>query len=653
MRKIFWLAVLCLLLAANAAIFGAGRPAAQVLNLPEGGVVAADDDEEKPDVTGRVARISFIRGEVKIKRIGSDDWEKAVLNLPLIEGDEISTGTGARLELQFNNYVHVRLDQEGSLKFSVMKDEGVALSLSQGTMNLRVTNFDKAGGYFEIDAPKTTIAVEKSGSYRVDAGKAGDAELHVSVTSGGSARIYSENAGFTLKSGRGARVFVTGNNAGEWETADAAKFGDDFDTWTADRDATIAKRLSAAYYDKYYDEDIYGADDLNDNGEWVYTSTYGYVWRPYASALSGYADWSPYRYGSWRWVGAYGWTWVNDEPWGWATYHHGRWVYDRGYWVWCPYGYYRPRHSWWFPAIVSINIFNDNVCWYPLGYRHRWRNYNGHGHGGNVGGTRVELDQKVRHGVRGNPGDATVGVTEPPIPITGIVSVPVSDFGTKTGRIKPVPPPVAKVILAKGEQDGGAALPDGREVMRGRKNDVATTPPVFSQGIPVKIGAAERVDAKPLDTQLRETKIFGGRAKAPVNETATSSPLVEGPRSTGAVVRLPRERKLEDTAERVESKPADTERISRPRPVKVEADRPETVERKPAERETKQRETRSVERPVQIAPREERPTRSEPPRQTPPARSDPPPQREPPRTEPKPVEKPSVVEHKERTKDGR
>src|SRR6476620_5710548 len=222
MRKIFWLGVLCLLFAINAAVFGAGRPASQILNLPEGAAQTADGDDEKPDVTARVARISFIRGEVKIKRSGSDQWEKAVLNLPRIEGDEISTGTDARLELQFNNYVHARLDHDGFLKFSVMKDEGVALSLSQGTMNLRVTNLEKAGGYFEIDAPKTTIAVEKSGSYRVDAGKAGDSELHISVTSGGSARIYSENAGFTLKSGRGARVFVTGDNAGEWETADAA-----------------------------------------------------------------------------------------------------------------------------------------------------------------------------------------------------------------------------------------------------------------------------------------------------------------------------------------------------------------------------------------------------------------------------------------------
>ena len=69
-----------------------------------------------------------------------------------------------------------------------------------------------------------------------------------------------------------------------------------------ERDAIIAKRIADAYYDKYYDQDIYGAEDLNDNGEWIYTRKYGYVWRPFRSSISSYANWSPYRYGHWRWT---------------------------------------------------------------------------------------------------------------------------------------------------------------------------------------------------------------------------------------------------------------------------------------------------------------------------------------------------------------
>jgi hypothetical protein len=638
MTKMFWLAAVCLL-ASNAVVLAGGRTPAQRLNLPESFVQATDgDEEEKPDVTARVARISFIRGEVKIKRVGNDEWEKAVLNLPLIEGDQVVTGSDGRLELQFNNYAHLRLDHDASLQFTVLNDEGVALSLSQGSMNLRITDLEKARGYFEVDAPKTTIAIEKSGSYRVDAGKAGDTDLQLSVTGGGSARIYSENAGFTLKSGRSARVFVVGDNAGEWETAEAGKSADEFDDWAAERDSTIAKRLAAAHYDKYYDQDIYGAEDLNDNGEWIYTSSYGYVWRPYSAAINSYANWSPYRYGHWRWVGAFGWTWVNDEPWGWATYHHGRWIYDRGYWVWCPYSYHRPRRSWWFPAIVSINIFNNNVCWYPLSYRHRWRNYNGH-HGSNNG----------RHdagGVRGGITRTPIGQGVIEVPVEGVVSLSVNDFGTRTGGVRTVPGPLAKTILARGDQEG-IELPDGRGTLRDSRNEIAVSRPAVRQLPTVKTGAAERVDARPLDTELRETRMFGGRAKPTVHSVPSDEP-----RPTGVVVRPARETKPVERPEVVESKRAEAGRGPRPRPIRGDS---ETVERKPVE----PREVRPVERPSRNEPREQRPTRDESPRPTrdesprlpPPPRNDTP--RETPRAEPRPEERPTVVQRKETPKDGR
>src|SRR5213075_1768107 len=86
----------------------------------------------------------------------------------------------------------------------------------------------------------------------------------------------------------------------------------------------------------------------------------------------------------------YGWTWANDEPWGWATYHHGRWFYDAGYWYWSPYGYHRYAQSWWFPALVVLNVYDNNVCWYPLPYNYAYYNYNfyynSHHHGWDHGG---------------------------------------------------------------------------------------------------------------------------------------------------------------------------------------------------------------------------------------------------------------------------
>ncbi len=338
--------------------------------------IASDDvDDYTPDVTARVARISVLRGEAQIRHLDSQDWERVTQNLPIVEGDEIATDADSRLEIQFNKDNYLRLSENSYLKVTTLRDEGIALSLPNGTMNLRVLNFDKDRTFFEIDAPQSTVAVQKAGMYRIDAGDKDQTKVRVTVTDDGLARIYADNSGFTLRSGRSSELQLAGRFAGEWDTTDASRYADDFDSWALERDAVIAKRLRDAHYDQYYDSDIYGAEDLNGYGDWVYTKKYGYVWKPYGNATASYDNWSPYRYGQWRWIPPYGWTWVNDEPWGWATYHHGRWVYDDD-WYWSPYAQYRSRRSWWSPALVVVSYIGSSICWYPLPYNYGYYNYN-------------------------------------------------------------------------------------------------------------------------------------------------------------------------------------------------------------------------------------------------------------------------------------
>ncbi len=642
MRRVLWTAMLLLLSAWG--VLATGR-LPQAINLPDDGFVAADDDEEKPEVTARVARISFIRGDVQVRRAGNDEWEKGVLNLPLIEGDEIASGSDSRVEIQFNNYAHLRIDHDALLKLSVMKDEGVALSLSSGTLNVTVRDMDKAGGYFEIDAPKTTVAVEKSGSYRIDAGQAGDRELRVSLTGGGSGHVYSQSAGFTLKSGRSARVFLDGDNAGEWETADAAKLTDDFEAWTAERDSLIEKQLASAQYNKYYDEDIYGADDLNDNGEWIYTSTYGYVWRPYAGSINTYANWSPYRYGHWRWMGPYGWTWVNDEPWGWATYHYGRWVYDSGFWVWSPYGYYRPRHSWWFPALVSIAIVNNNVCWYPLGFHHHWRNFSrGNGGGPGVGPTPRD---PIHGGVRVLPGADTAAVRRPTrhpalddaIPVEGVVAVATADFGVRTKGTRSVPTAVAREVLAKKDAEvidipNGGHSPNSDIIAAGPKLDAVVKR--------APTGAAVRTGDGPMAQELKTKRILGDRQPLTKSDATPAVETQSDVRSTGAVtrpvVRTPQIKPVDHAVDK-STKATDPERVDterKPRP-------PVVIDRAPPP-------SRGGDDTPRVDKRPSPPQDTAKPRSDPPARTPPPAKENPPA---KPAEKPSVVERKVEAKDGR
>ena len=473
-------------------------------------------DDEEPEVKNRVARISFIKGDVQIKRSDNDQWEKAVLNLPIVEGDEITTGTDSRFEIQFGAYSHLRVSERSVLKISSLRDNLVALSLPEGNLTASLTRFDPDSESFEIDAPLTTVAILKSGRYRVDAGPAGYEAVRVSIPETGEARIYSNNSGFTLREGRSARIFVTGRYIGEFENSDASQYVDTFDRWALDRDELIAKRQAQAYYGRYYDTDIYGADDLNDNGEWINTPDYGYVWRPYRNATSGYSDWSPYRYGSWRWVPAFGWAWVNDEPWGWATYHHGRWIWYNGGWYWAPYAYHRQQRSWWYPALVVLSVFNGNVCWYPLPYHHAYYNYNRH--------YRHRRDDDRRTSAAAPVAQATPRLGQPvepsrniiPIPPdTSVVSVPLGDFGKNRGGFSRVPRELGKTIVARTptQQDDVPQLPTIRDIGGKLGDDIrAARPQEPSRATPVTVGAAKRSDdGGPLDNSLKNRIIMGNR----------------------------------------------------------------------------------------------------------------------------------------------
>ncbi|MGH9528120.1 MAG: hypothetical protein ACRD2F_15685, partial [Terriglobales bacterium] len=52
-----------------------------------------------------VARISLVQGQASLLRSGATAWGQALLNTPLVEGDEVYTAPGARMEIEFD-YAH-------------------------------------------------------------------------------------------------------------------------------------------------------------------------------------------------------------------------------------------------------------------------------------------------------------------------------------------------------------------------------------------------------------------------------------------------------------------------------------------------------------------------------------------------------------------
>ncbi len=636
---------------------------------------AVTADDYTPEVTARVARIGFLRGEAQIRRADAKDWERATQNLPIVEGDEITTETGTRLEIQFNSRTYLRLAENSYLKIVALKDEGIAVSLPQGSLSVRVLEFDLDKTYFEIDAPQTTVAVQKAGMYRVDAGNKQKAEVRVAVTEAGEARIYSESSGFTLRSGRSARVYLEGNFAGEWETGDAAVYADNFDEWALERDAIIAKRLKDAYYDKYYDRDIYGAEDLNEYGEWIYTRKYGYVWRPFRNSVSAYADWSPYRYGHWRWIPPYGWTWVNDEPWGWATYHHGRWVYDDGYWVWTPYGQIRYRRSWWSPALTVVTWNGSLICWYPLPYDSHNYNYNRHYSSRRRNTTIINNNTTV---IVNNPPVVTnpnqTVVTAAPnltneqrtariqtphlqrVPASAVIAVDASEFGRRAGGFRVAPPDAARTVLAKTPEtiDSSPLLPTLTDLNGRLSREIITAaPPVARTETRARIGASERHDNGSLDGKLRKERIFGNRSPVVASPAQTETPIQNGEirenrrdrRPTGAVERT-------ETNNNGEAEINRKQRVPYQPPVGeangADGQKPAERERQKPARQRRDDTNDNQSPPVYEAPRERPKERSKPPEETPryeapkPPREEPrpdPPRREERRNDPPPAKR--------------
>lgn len=658
---------------------------------------ASDDDTYKDDdygyeETARVARVSLLAGDVSLRRSGSDKWERASLNTPLVEGDRLATGENSRLEIQIDARNFLRVGAYATVDIVTLRAEGVALSLPEGTATLRLARFTREREYFEIDAPGTTIAAQAEGLYRLDVERGG--KVRVSVREGGRARLYSENSGFTLRENRAAEtVFYDNAKEPDWEFSDLRPF-DNWDTWVDERERFLLARLRYDGRDRYYDNDVWGAEELDAYGDWVQTKDYGYVWRPRTTVINNYYNWAPYRYGRWAWVPPYGWTWVADEPWGWAPYHYGRWVSVDNRWCWAPRGYYGYRNrSWWRPALVAfVNVrlsFGDNICWYPLPYHHSDPHSNF---------WRRARDRERLTALRRDELANLQRVN--PIYQRAVSGLPAREFGRGSIRAQPADAATARLALATdpvrgrlpvrptGDDDANAAAALRARPGEGRRAAIAARGDGASDGDPAR-GIAERPTGAggrrqpgvALDGELRRARIFNNRepvATQGANGDAGGNPngdpprrAGDGERGTGAFARPQRAARLPGaTNARGESSGGDDPgrgiRPARPVNPDLENARPrgedsetparnasparrerggddDNGDRRPTPERRADRPARAVEREARPAAREERqapPPREErqaPPREEP---SSPPPREE--RSAPPPREERSV-----------
>ncbi len=317
---------------------------------------ARADDTDPP---GRVARLSEAQGSVSLQPAGVQEWTAATVNRPLTTGDRLWSDASSRAELDMGAAV-VRLGAMTGFSFLNLDDNSAQIQLTAGTLIVRVREM-RAGDNYEIDTPNLAVTLQQAGEYRFEVSEEGDATV-VKVSEG---LAQASGAGQLLQIGTQQRFTFTGTGQ---LTADMASLGapDELDAWSAARERQLEDSPSR----EYVADDIAGAQDLDDSGQWQETAQYGYVWTPTVVVVG----WAPYRFGHWVWVAPWGWTWIDDARWGYAPFHYGRWVSLNSTWCWVPgpriaRPVYAPALVGWVrgPAGGSLTVTGNTVGWFPLG----------------------------------------------------------------------------------------------------------------------------------------------------------------------------------------------------------------------------------------------------------------------------------------------
>jgi hypothetical protein len=481
---------------------------------------STDVDDSAP--VARVARLSFVEGDVSFLRAGVTEWAPAVENLPLLAGDQVYAGRGARAEVQLGRGNYIRLSEGTELAIADFSDSAARFEITEGTAIIRIERLATVFHRFEVDTPNAAVLVQQDGLYRFEVRGEKDSEL---IVRRGDAEATTEEGTFRVREGH--RLLVDTTTEGKLELGlDTTR--DEWDRWTYDRDATIAHTsadLAPVYVTDVETDNsgFYGVSDLSSYGTWTNYSSYGQCWIPRVGS-----DWVPYRSGQWLWIPATGWTWLSSEPWGWAPYHYGRWSYISGLgWAWVPgfgssYRVYGYGDYHWRPALVfffnSPTPRGNYVGWYPLAPGERWRRPDHR-----RGDDRARLPMPSPREGDQRPGPGRPGIF--PQPHRGMTILPVEGFTRGDRSARPAAP--ARELSDWIKKGARAGLPD-----------IKPTPVAFAPLLGENDRRSSRRIAVPPNEIIRRpvvTQTPG--ADAPAGPGAQRERRLISPRNPGAATR--------------------------------------------------------------------------------------------------------------------
>ncbi len=283
--------------------------------------------EQQP--SPRVARLSFLAGELKVQRADNTGEDSAVPNMTLREGTRILAGEDGRAEIEFEDGSLVRLTPGSSLSLDSLAVTGDAAR----------THITLLGGlaYFELRAAKEFSFLVEANSLELSPVEntsvrvhlSGDAPPAVAVFSG-TARVDSPGR-FHVDLRDGESLRIDGSDPARY-FLDQTYPQESWDWWNEERDQAASDQAAhtTEARDSYAAQQGYGWADMDANGTWYDVPGLGLVWQPYAADES----FDPYGFGDWVFDSG-GYTFVSGYSWGWTPFRCGRWSYTTGFgWGW-------------------------------------------------------------------------------------------------------------------------------------------------------------------------------------------------------------------------------------------------------------------------------------------------------------------------------
>jgi len=300
----------------------------------------------------RVVRLSYVSGTVAVKRPGSSEWAKAMVNTPIQEGFGLETSTHSFAEVQFENGSTARLGELSQINFSQLAMDSAGnklnrLSFQRGHATFHFT--PEHSDVYTVSVASATLAPKGKTEFRTDFDQD---RLKVEVFNGS---LDVAGPSRSVKLGRNQVLEFAPQTTAALNIQHGIE-KDSWDKWAEARDTQSQLALNDGAVG--LNHTLYGWEDLDEYGDWAYIPGFGYGWSPYAAA-----GWTPYSMGLWSWYPSFGWTWTSGEPWGWLPYHCGLWNFDSNFgWFWMP-----GNLGTWSPALVSWWSGPGWIGWTPYG----------------------------------------------------------------------------------------------------------------------------------------------------------------------------------------------------------------------------------------------------------------------------------------------